>query len=230
MNNLVDYQLGESFATLSMDDGKVNVLSPAMLQALNERLDQAQRDKAVVLLTGRPGVFTAGFDLSVLRGGGEEASKMVRAGFDLAERLLSYPAPVVLACSGHALAMGAFLLLSADIRIGAAGQFKIGANEVAIGLTMPHFGIEICRQRLTPAHFNRAVINAEMFPPDQAVSAGFLDRIVPAADLLAAGQDAAKSLAKLNMAVHTATKLRTRAHALKAIREAIDADSFLTRG
>jgi len=225
MSNLVAYQLDESFATLIMDDGKVNVLSPAMLQALNERLDQAHRDKAVVLLTGRPGLFTAGFDLSVLSGGGGEAKKMVRAGFDLAERLLSYPAPVVIACSGHALAMGAFLLLSADVRIGAAGQFKIGANEVAIGLTMPHFGIEICRQRLTPAHFNRAVINAEMFSPDQAVSAGFLDRVVPAADLLAAGQDAAKSLAKLNREVHTATKLRTRSHALKAIREAIDADS-----
>ncbi len=176
--------------------------------ALNEALDRAGADKAVVLLSGRPGVFCAGFDLSVLSVGGDDARKMVKSGFELAERVLSFPAPVVIACTGHAVAMGAFLLLSGDARLAAAGQFKIGANEVAIGLTMPHFGIEICRQRLAPAHFNRAVINSEMYSPDQAAIAGFVDRIVPATELLSAARDAVRTLGKLNMAVHTATKLR----------------------
>jgi len=229
MSDLVTYQLEDSIATIVMDDGKVNVMSLRMTRAVNEALDQARADKAVVLLTGRPGVFSAGFDLSVLSGRGEDAKNMVRAGFELAERVLSYPAPVVIACTGHAVAMGAFLLLSGDVRLGAAGQFKIGANEVAIGLTMPHFGIEICRQRLAPAHFNRAVINSEMYPPDQAAIAGFLDRVVPATDLLTAARDAARILGKLNMAVHTATKLRARSHALKAVREAIETDSSSTR-
>ncbi len=228
MSDLVTYQLEDSVATIVMDDGKVNVMSLRMTRALNEALDRAGADKAVVLLTGRPGVFSAGFDLSVLSIGGDDARKMVKAGFELAERVLSFPAPVVIACTGHAVAMGAFLLLSGDVRLAAAGEFKIGANEVAIGLTMPHFGVEICRQRLAPAHFNRAVINSEMYSPDQAAIAGFVDRIVPATELLSAALDAARTLGKLNMAVHTATKLRARSNALKAIRQAIETDSSST--
>ncbi len=228
MGDLVTYQLEDSVATIVMDDGKVNVMSLHMTRALNEALDRAGADKAVVLLSGRPGIFSAGFDLSVLGLGGEDAREMVKAGFELAERVLSFPAPVVIACTGHAVAMGAFLLLSGDVRLAAAGQFKIGANEVAIGLTMPHFGIEICRQRLAPAHFNRAVINAEMYAPDQAAIAGFVDRIVPATELLTAALGAARSLGKLNMTVHSATKLRARSNALRAIREAIEMDSSST--
>jgi len=225
MSNPVTYRLEDSVASIVMDDGKVNVMSLQMTRALNAALDRAGADKAVVLLTGRPGVFSAGFDLSVLGVGGDDARRMVKAGFELAERVLSFPAPVVIACTGHAVAMGAFLLLSGDVRLAAAGHFKIGANEVAIGLTMPHFGIEICRQRLAPAHFNRAVINSEMYSPDQAAIAGFVDRIIPATELLSEALDAARTLGKLNMAVHTATKLRARSQALKSIREAIELDS-----
>ena len=90
---------------------------------------------------------------------------MLRAGFELAERMLSFPMPVVIACTGHAVAMGVFLVLSGDYRIGVAGRYKITANEVAIGLTLPRAAIEICRQRLTPAHFSRATVLAEVFPP-----------------------------------------------------------------
>ena len=138
--------------------------------------------------------------------------------------MLSFPAPLIVACSGHAIAMGVFLVLSADYRIGVDGPFKIGANEVAIGLTMPHFGIEICRQRLAPAHFNRAVIFSEMYSPADAVPAGFLDRVVPAADLLNQAQKFAAAQTKLNMTAHTASKLRLRDQTLKAIRAAIDSD------
>jgi enoyl-CoA hydratase/carnithine racemase len=131
---------------------------------------------------------------------------------------------VIVASPNHALAMGAFLVLSGDYRIGAAGAYKIGANEVAIGLTMPYFGCEVCRQRLSPAHFHRAVINAEIFRPEDAVVAGFLDRTVPVAELESAARGLASDLAKLDIDTHTATKLRARAPALKAIRAAIEAD------
>ncbi|MGA9722911.1 MAG: crotonase/enoyl-CoA hydratase family protein [Candidatus Binatus sp.] len=167
------YQLKDSVATITMDDGKVNVMSVAMLSALNGALDKAVADRAIVVLTGRPGVFSAGFDLTTLTAGGPDAQKMLRMGFELGYRLLSFPTPVVVACTGHAIAMGVFLVLAADYRLGADGPFRIGANEVAIGLTMPHFGVEMCRQRLTPAHFNRAVIFSEMFSPTEAVTAGF---------------------------------------------------------
>jgi len=224
MSEPVQYRLQDGIATLAMDDGKVNALSLAMLTALNAALDRALQDKAAVLLTGRAGTFSAGFDLAVMGGGGAKAVEMLLAGFRLAERLLSFPAPVVAACSGHAVAMGAFLLLSVDERIGAEGAFRIGANEVAIGLPMPRFGVEICRQRLAPAHFNRAVINAPFYSPADAVAAGFLDRAVPEAQLADEARLVAARLAKLPRSVHTATKLRARAAALEALRAAIAAD------
>ena len=170
MQSLIDYQLAGSVAMISMDDGKVNALSLGMINEINQALDQAQDNAAVIVLAGRAGVFSAGFDLPVLRAGGPAATTMLRAGFDLAERLLSYSRPIVIACTGHAVAMGAFLLLAGDYRVGTAGPYKITANEVAIGLTMPRPAIELARQRLTPAHFNRAVILAEVYAPDEAAA------------------------------------------------------------
>ena len=223
---LLKYQLTNSIATISLDDGKANVMSIQMLAEINRALDQAVADRAVVLLAGRPGMFSAGFDLPVLRAGGLEASLMMRAGFELALRLLAFPTPVVVACTGHAVAMGVFLLLASDYRVGVEGAFKISANEVAIGLTMPHFAIELCRQRLAPAHFNRALINAEIFTPQQAISAGFVDQVVPASDILNVAEIKATELSKLNMPAHAATKLRIREHVLPAIRSAIERDSL----
>src|SRR5262245_42615458 len=137
MGTLVTYRLDGRVATITMDDGKVNVLSPGMLAELNGALDRAVEDRAVVLLTGGGRVFSAGFDLKVLGAGGQEALAMIRAGFELAARVLSFPQPVVIACGGHAMAMGVFLLLSGDYRVGAAGSYKITANEVAIGIPVP---------------------------------------------------------------------------------------------
>lgn len=225
MDTFVTYQLKDSVATIAMDDGKVNVMSLRMLSELNGALDRAVANRAIVILTGRPGMFSAGFDMPTLTAGGANALNMVLSGFRLAERLLSFPTPVVIACSGHAIAMGVFLVLSGDYRIGADGAHKIGANEVAIGITMPRSATEICRQRLAPAHFHRAVINAEIYSPAEAVAAGFLDRVVPAADLQDEARNTAAGLAKLNLAAHAATKLRAREHALKALRDAIEADA-----
>jgi len=225
MGQRVRYAVDGAVATITMDDGKVNVLSSAMLGDINAALDRAQADTDVIVLGGRPGVFSAGFDLPVLREGGDAAGSMLRAGFDLAERLLSFPAPVVIACSGHAIAMGAFLVLSGDFRVGAAGPYKITANEVAIGLTLPRAAVEICRQRLSPAHFNRATITAEVYAPAQAVEAGFLDQVVDAAELDQAVRSAASQLAQLDLAAHSATKLRARKATLHAVHEAIGLDS-----
>jgi len=224
MSNLVAYQLEDAVATITMDDGKVNALSPLMFTALNAAFDRAAADHAVVVLAGRAGVFSAGFDLPVLRAGGSGAAAMVRAGFELAERVLSFPTPVVVACTGHAIAMGVFLVLSGDYRVGASGPYKITANEVAIGLTMPHAAVEILRQRLAPAHFNRAAILAEHFSPDTAVEAGFLDRIVAPADLGVTADAIARQLTTLDMGAHAATKLRARGQALAALHAGIETD------
>src|SRR5579859_147204 len=202
MGSLVRYDFDGSVARITMDDGKVNVLSQEMLAELNEALSRAEADAAIVALAGRAGVFSAGFDLKVLRAGGPSARTMLRAGFELAERMLSFPMPVVIACTGHAVAMGVFLVLSGDYRIGVEGRYKITANEVAIGLTLPRAATEICRQRLTPAHFNRATVLAEVFGPDEAVAAGFLDRVVDAAELTGAARSAADQAAQLDLAEH----------------------------
>lgn len=224
MSDNVTYKRKDSIATITMDDGKVNALSPQMMAGLNGALDQAESDGAAVVLTGREGRFSGGFDLGVFRAGGADARGMFRAGFELAERMLSFPRPVVIACSGHAIAMASFLLLSGDYRLGAAGAFKIQANEVAIGITMPRAAIEICRQRLAPAHYHRAIINAEAYSPDDAVAAGFLDRVVEASALPGAAEAVATQLASLNAGAHAASKLRAREPALTALRAAIESD------
>jgi enoyl-CoA hydratase len=224
MDRLVSYRLDGSVATITMDDGKVNVLSPRMLAELNAALDRAAADQAIVLLSGREGVFSAGFDLGLLTAGGVEAVAMVRAGFELAERVLSFPTPVVIACTGHAVAMGVFLLVSGDYRVGAAGSYKLTANEVAIGLTLPRAAVEILRQRLAPAYLVRAATLAEQFSPDNAVAAGFLDRVVDPAQLAEVAGGTAAALAALDLPAHAATKLRVREQTLRAIRAATEAD------
>jgi enoyl-CoA hydratase len=224
MSTLVTYRTEEGIATITMDDGKRNALSAQMFAELNAAFDRALAEKVPVILTGRAETLSAGFDLKVMMAGGPDAANMVLAGFELGERLLGFPTPVVVACNGNAIAMGAFLLLSTDYRIGTAGPYRIVANEVAIGITMPHFAVEICRQRLAPSHYHRAVIQSEAYDPEQAVVAGWLDRVVPAAELMDAAVAKVGELLKLNAAAHAATKLRARKIALAAVHEAIEND------
>ena len=226
---LVTYQLVDGTAMIVMDDGKANALSLEMLSALNQALDRAASDDAVVVLTGRQGIFSGGFDLKVLGAGGPDAAAMLEEGFLLALRLLEHPAPVIIACNGHAVAMGIFLLLSGDYRIGVKGPFRLVANEVALGLTMPLTAIEICRQRLAPSHFNRAVILAENYAPAEAVEAGFLDRVVDGLELVETARTVATELAQLDRAAHVATKSRARESSIAAIRKGLKTDQKFFR-
>jgi enoyl-CoA hydratase len=215
-----------------MDDGQQNVISPRMLRQIHRALDTAEKERAVVMLTGREGVLSAGFDLKILKSGVRDAFTMLTGGFELAARLLAFPTPVLIACSGHAIAMGAFLVLSGDYRLGAAGSFRIVTNEVAIGLTVPFSGIELCRQRLTPAHFVRAALLAEEHTPETAAEAGFLDRVVPAEDLLRESVDVARRFTELDLDAHYKTKLRARRHTLAALKSALRRDrlDFVAKG
>src|SRR3954468_1086067 len=219
---LTTYQSTDGVGVLTLDDGRANALPPARQAEIHAGLDAAEREHAVAVLCGRPGLFSGGFDLGVLRAGGAEATGMVRGGFELAERMLSFPYPVVIACTGHAIAMGLFVLLSGDYRIGAAGPFKLVANEVAIGLTMPRAAIEITQQRVAPPHLSRVLINAEVYDPEHAVDAGLLDRLAPPDDLVEAAITTARGLAALDMTAHAATKRRTRHATLGALRAAIE--------
>ena len=176
MSDLVSYQLDDGIATLTLNNGKVNAISPDVIAAFNAALDQSEKDRAVVIVTGQPGILSGGYDLKVMTSSPEAASSLVTEGSTLARRMLSHPFPIIVACPGHAIAKGAFLLLSADYRIGVEGPFNIGLNEVQIGMTMHHAGIELARDRLRKSAFNRSVINAEIFNPEGAMQAGFLTR------------------------------------------------------
>jgi enoyl-CoA hydratase len=224
MAELATYELEGRIATIAMDDGKVNALSVEMLKAVMAALDRAEKDEAVVVLTGREKFFSAGFDLAVFSERPGEIVEMLTLGARLSERLLSFPTPVLTACNGHAIAAGTFPLLAADLRIGVEGPYKLGLNEVKIGLTVPLYVVELARQRLTPRDYNRSLVTAAMYDPEQAVAAGFLDRVVPAGELRETSVAAAEELAGLNMEAHAATKLRVRNGALAALREAIDTE------
>jgi enoyl-CoA hydratase len=225
MDKPATYSRSGSIGRIVMDDGKLNIMSIAMLSALHSAFDEAQRDGTVVVLTARGKAFSAGFDLKVFSdGSARDMHAMLKSGAELALRLLSFPRPVVAACNGHALPMGAFLLMSSDVRIAAEGAYGIGMNEVAIAMTVPRFAIEVARQRLTPAYFNRAVTTGQMFAPAEAAAAGFVDWTVPAAALDSTAHEIAERLAKIDMASHAATKLRAREPAINAIRAAIDKD------
>jgi len=222
----VRYALTGGVATVTMDDGKANALSPSMLAAVNDALDRAEKDDvAAAVVAGRPGRFSAGFDLNVLRAGGSDAEAMVRGGFELAERLLGFPRPVVVACTGHAMAMGSFLLCAADHRVGAAGDFKIQANEVALGITMPYSALALMRYRLTPAAFDRAVGLSALFTPATAMAAGWLDEVVDADAVVAAAQSIASSFGGLDAAAHAASKRRARADVLAEVRRGIESSA-----
>ena len=218
MSELISYHLEDGIATLTLSNGKVNAISPDVIAAFNAALDQAVTDRAVVIITGQPGILSGGYDLKVMTSGPKEAVALVTSGSTLARRLLSHPFPVIVACPGHAVAKGAFLLLSADYRIGVDGPFSIGLNEVQIGMTMHHAGIEIARDRLNKVALQRSVVNGEMFNPQGAVTAGFLDVVVSADELQGAALAAARQLKKINMTAHKNTELKVR----KALLEALD--------
>ncbi|MGY2226434.1 crotonase/enoyl-CoA hydratase family protein [Pseudomonas gingeri] len=224
MSELISYHLEDGIATLTLSNGKVNAISPDVIAAFNTTLDQATSDRAVVIITGQPGILSGGYDLKVMTAGPKEAVSLVTAGSTLARRLLSHPFPVIVACPGHAVAKGAFLLLSADYRIGVDGPFSIGLNEVQIGMTMHHAGIEIARDRLGRAAFHRSVINGEMFNPQDAVAAGFLDKVVAPEALQEAALNAARQLKKINMNAHKNTKLKVRKALLETLDHAIILD------
>ncbi len=183
-------------ATISIDDGKANALSHAVLEGVESALDRAlDADVAAVVVEGRDGKFSAGFDLAVMTSGPTEARDMLGRGAELGLRFYELPVPVVFAVTGHALAMGGILQCCADVRIGADGPYKIGLPEVRIGMPVPAFAVELCRDRLSPRWFNRAVQLGEGLDPRQALEAGFFDEVVELDQVRPRAQEIAADLA-----------------------------------
>lgn len=224
MNEVVKYKSEENYAIITIANGKANAISHEVIKGLNAGLDKAQQENKIVILTGQPGIFSAGFDLKVMTKSPEAAKELVTKGSKLSLRMLSFPKPIIVACSGHAIAKGGFLLLSADYRIGVEGDFKIGLNEVMIGMTMHHAGIVIARAKLSHTYLDRSVNNSEIYNPKDAIKAGFLDVIVPEDHLMPTAIKVANMFSQLNEKAHAATKLKVRKPHLEALEKAIELD------
>lgn len=210
-----------------LDDGKANALSTTVIQAIGAALDEAEHDDSIgaVVLHGRVGRFCAGFDLTVMRGGDLAAmSALVSDGGALVHRLYGSSVPVVAACTGHALAAGALVLLGCDVRIGADIECKIGLNEVAIGMVLPGWAMTIAKERLSRRHLQLAVANAQLTDAAGAVQAGFLDEAVPVSDVLEVAVQRADGLGQLDGRAYAGTVAALRGAVLQTMAEQIAAD------
>jgi enoyl-CoA hydratase len=224
MTDIVRYELADNIATITMDDGKANALSIPMIEQVVAALDRATSEAGAVILTGRPDKFCAGFDLRVMMSGPDQAIDLLRRGSDLLMRLFELPLPLVIAATGHSLAGGALVVLTGDYRIGAQGAYKIGLNEVAIGLPVPVLAMELARARITASELTHATLLAKIYAPDAAVGAGYLDQVVAPDALSQTATIEAKRLAALSKPAFIGTKQRLRRATVDVIRNTFEED------
>ncbi len=220
----LSFTLEGTTAVVRMDDGKANALSEAMIDALLASLVRAEKEANAMVLVGRTDRFCAGFDLKVMMSGPDNAKALLRRGSDLLMKLYGLPIPLVIACTGHALAGGALVLLTGDVRIGAEGAFRIGLNEVSIGLPVPVLAMELARDRITATELGRATLESKIYGPDEAARVGYLDVAVPAADVVARAMEEATRLGGLSKMAYGATKSRMRGKTIEHIESTLEAD------
>ena len=192
---------------ITLDDGKANVFSNAMISTIDQLLDEVPNDKGALLITGRQGLLSGGFDLKTMTGGeAKDIIEMTVNGFKLLARIYGFSRPVVVAASGHAIALGAFLLCCADYRVGAKGKYLVQANEHRNNMSIPIPILEISKSRISKRHWHRAILNAEAYPIDQSVEAGYLDEVVDEGDLMKRAMEVATDLATLGHPQYQMTK------------------------
>ncbi|MFC4292631.1 crotonase/enoyl-CoA hydratase family protein [Sphingorhabdus arenilitoris] len=220
MTATIDIQ--NNIALITMDDGKANAINFDMLAALNEAVDKAEADAKAIVLAGRENRFSGGFDLNAFASlGPEGVYKLLDAGAEFLLRLYGGPLPVVAACTGHAIAMGTFILHACDTRIGAAGEFKLGANETITGMNLPIFAIELAKARLNPVHYTRAMVQAFIYDPKGAVEAGYLDMLTDADKVVDTATGIAGQLSQLPGSAYAYNKRAMRKETLAAIKASI---------
>lgn len=185
MSKFTKVEIEDGIATITLDDGKANALGFTMIEHINKALDEAEAAADVIIMTGREGVMTAGFDLKVMRNEPERVMDLVTQGGQMLVRIFASPKPVLLASTGHGIAAGALLMLSGDYRISMAGDFKYGLNESAIGMVLPPYGMDLARFKLNQKFLDMAVVGADLYGPEMASQIGYTDEVA-AADKFAA--------------------------------------------
>lgn len=224
MTELVRYRREGATAIVEMDDGKANALSDAMIEQVTAALTRAETEAGAMVLAGREGRFCAGFDLRVMMSGPEQAKALLSRGSELLMRLYGARVPLVIACTGHALAGGALTVLTGDIRIAAAGEFRIGLNEVSIGLPVPVLAMELARDRLLPTALTRATLLGHIHSPAEALAAGYVDEVVAPGEVMTRALAEATRLSAIGSMPFRATKDRLRSRTIAHIRNTLDDD------
>jgi len=223
-DQVVKYALEDGLAVIRFDDGKVNVLRAAVMDEITGHLERARSEAGAVVIFGRPGNFSAGFDLREMQKGPDQARAVLRRGGEFLNSLFLHPQPVITAVTGHTVAGAALVLLTADARIGVRGDFKIGLSEVASGIPLPVMGVELAQLRLKSTSVLEATLHAQLYSPEEACEVGFLDSVVDAADIERAAFDAAKQLSKLPAPAYASTKTRVRSPMAKRLVEGLESD------
>jgi len=226
--DLVTYEVRDRVARATIRNGKANALSHEVLDGLNDALTRAEEageeDVGALLITGTPGMLSGGFDLAVMKSGPQAAGRLVTDGGEMFSRMYGSPIPVVVACTGHAIAAGALLLLGADARVGARGEFRIGLIETQLGMVLPRWAVELSQERLSKRHVQAATVGARIYDPEGAMAAGFLDAVVPPEALADAAIAEAQHWAELPRAAYHGQVRMNRGERLARLADAIAAD------
>ena len=214
----VSLNISDDIALITMDDGKANAVSNTMLEALEHALNEAEQKAEAVVLAGRPGLFCAGFDLKIMKGGSDEdrAALGDRGGW-LVHRLYSFPKPTIAAATGHGIALGALFLLGCDVRVGALGNYHFGLNETAINLPLPIFGLELAEARLARDRMVEAVLQARLYQAEEAITVGYLDHAITPDKVIAESTNIARELAAIPSEAYNENKQLMRRQTLSTI-------------
>lgn len=224
MSESVSFTVDDGVAVIRIDDGKMNAVSHALLDQVHAALDKAEGDATAVCFVGNQKALSAGFDLTVMRSGPEGVRELVSAGARLIMRIYGHPQPTVVAITGHALAAGSLIVLACDTRIAADKASKIGLNEVAIGMSLPEFAVELARERLSKRFATRAMVQAEIYDPAGAAAAGYIDQVVPESECETAALAEARRLGQLSGGAYGATKRSLRQATIDRVLGGLDAD------
>ena len=212
----------DDISIITLDDGKANVFSPKMIQDVNQCLDKVPTESGALIITGREGMFSAGFDLKIISAGDIQATMdMSLSGFKLLSRIFSFPRPILAACSGHGIALGTFLLCCCDYRVGVKGDFMIGANEMRTNMVIPIPILELISHRVSASHKYRAILGAEMYSIESGVEAGLIDEVVDPENLMETAMLKAKDLATMGHPSYSLTKELLIREPLQKINDAI---------
>lgn len=212
-----NYELKDGIAHIHIDDGKVNAINAALLTDLLAAFDKAQADKAIVVLYGKKGLFSAGFDLKTFLRGPDPARELLRLGIITLLRILHFPFPVVTFCEGHAYPGGAFLMLCSDVRIALDGEFVVGMNETEIGLDLPDYVLALAKHRLNVSG-QVAISTARMFNPAEGKLAGYYDFVGNQSEIEAYLEATLARLRKVDKTAFKSTKLRMNKETIEAIK------------